>query len=266
MAANPVDALLNKAWPDAPDPALPVGSPRATDPRPVWRTPPKPVATAPSAPHSEPFETLNSRFHELPEPSDSDSPKPGAEPEPLEPPVSFVRAARRRAFWHSTGVRLLLGLLMLTGLAALALQVAHHERNRLAALYPQARPALAQMCQHLQCQLKPLAQIESIVVDSSSFNKLQGGSYRFNVALKNQAALPLAMPAVELTLTDSQDQPVLRRVLQPADLGSKSGVMDAAATWSSTLVISVLAADGSTADTTPDSARIAGYRVLAFYP
>ncbi len=259
--ANPADALLNKPWPDAPSDAmsvpLPVPSPRATEPRPIWKTSAKPAETS-SAPDSEPFE-LHSRFHELPEPSDSQKPAVTPQPvEPLEPPVSFVRAARRQAFWRRTGVRLVLSLLLLVALVALALQVAHQERNRLAALYPQTRPWLVQLCEHVPCTVGPLQQIESIVIDSSSFNKLQGGSYRLSLSLKNQSALPLAMPAVELTLTDSQDQPVLRRVLQPTELGSKTGVMDAAGTSSSTLVISV--------SDSPDNARIAGYRVLAFYP
>ena len=259
-----VDALLNKPLPDLPRTELVVAQ-RPVEPRPIWRSSAKPVAANASTPDSEPFE-LHSRFYDSPESSVShESAAERHAVEPLEPPVSFVRAARRQAFWRRSGVRLVLSALLLVALAAWALQVAHHERNRLAALYPQTRPWLVQMCEHLRCTVSPLQQIESIVIDSSSFNKMQGGSYRLSLSLKNQSALPLAMPSVELTLTDAQDQPVLRRVLQPADLGSKTAVIDAGGIWSNTQVISV-AADGATPETAPDSSRIAGYRVLAFYP
>jgi hypothetical protein len=63
------------------------------------------------------------------------------------------------------------------------------------------------------------------------------------------------MPAVELTLTDLQDQPVLRRVLLPADLQAPD-TLGAQAEWSVRMPLVVTA--------TPT--RIAGYRALVFYP
>jgi len=63
------------------------------------------------------------------------------------------------------------------------------------------------------------------------------------------------MPAVELTLTDAQDQPVLRRVLTPQDLAAPAE-LSAQGEWN--LAASLLVNLGST--------RITGYRVLAFYP
>ncbi|MEG1454253.1 MAG: DUF3426 domain-containing protein, partial [Comamonas sp.] len=62
-------------------------------------------------------------------------------------------------------------------------------------------------------------------------------------------------PAVELTLTDLQDQPVLRRVLLPADLQAPA-TLGAQAEWSVRIPLAVGA--------TPT--RIAGYRALVFYP
>ena len=56
-----------------------------------------------------------------------------------------------------------------------------------------------------------------IVIDSSGFNRLRSDTYRLNVTLRNQSPNDVAMPALELTLTDAQDLPVLRRVLQPAE-------------------------------------------------
>lgn len=172
--------------------------------------------------------------------------------------VSFVRQARRKAFWRRPGVRALLLLAGLALAALLAAQLAVHERDRLAVRSPALRPVLDALCRPLGCAVGLPRQIESIVIDSSSFNKLRGDAYRLSFTLKNLAAIPVAMPAMELTLTDSQDQTVVRRVLLPSDLGASSSVLAAASEWSGTIAMGV-SANGA-------SSRIAGYRLLAFYP
>ena len=63
------------------------------------------------------------------------------------------------------------------------------------------------------------------------------------------------MPAMELTLTDAQDQPVLRRVLLPNELAAPAE-MPALGEWATSVAVIV----------TPGGARVAGYRLLAFYP
>ena len=169
--------------------------------------------------------------------------------------VSFVKAARRRAFWRKPLVRsglVVLGLCLATALAA---QVAVHERNRVAAVAPQLRPLLLALCEPLGCELAPLRQISEVVIDSSSFNKARGDSYVLAVTMKSRSTVALEMPAVELTLTDAQDQPVLRRVLLPADMGAPQELA-AGGEWSAS--VSVLVTTGG--------ARVAGYRLLAFYP
>ena len=49
----------------------------------------------------------------------------------------------------------------------------------------------------------PLRQIDSVVIDSSAFSKVKGDVYRLSLTLKNTAPIDLAMPAVELSLTDT---------------------------------------------------------------
>lgn len=196
--------------------------------------------------------------------SDSTSEFPSDAPPRTEPAsepalhVSFVRDANREDFWARPRVRaaLMLGALVLGSL--LALQLVVHERDRLAAARPALRPWLAGLCQPIGCRVGPLRDIEAIAIDSSSFNKLRGDAYRLNVTVRNQALTQVAMPALELTLTDSQDQPVLRRVLLPVEFGPAAGVIAASSEQSISLPLAV-AADGS-------STRIAGYRLLAFYP
>jgi hypothetical protein len=76
--------------------------------------------------------------------------------------------------------------------------------------------------------------------------------------LKNNARLDVAKPSLELTLTDSQDQAVIRKVIAPADLGDKVAVIAQADEVSWVIPITVKQAQGS--------APVTGYRILAFYP
>jgi predicted Zn finger-like uncharacterized protein len=185
-------------------------------------------------------------------------PAPESELEPELHDLSFVRQARSQEFWGRPGMRALLVFALVLLALLLAAQVGVHDRDRLAAAQPDLRPWLARLCQVVGCHIAPPRQIDAIAIDSSSFNKLRGDAYRLNFTLKNQAAVPVAMPALELTLTDAQDQPLLRRVLLPSDLGNHPGTIAASTEWSGSLPLSV-AGNGS-------GARIAGYRLLAFYP
>lgn len=181
-----------------------------------------------------------------------------SEAEPGLHEVSFVRKARRIDWGARPRVRAAL-LVAVPALAMLlALQIALHDRDRLAAAAPALRPWLAKLCEPLNCRVGPPRHIDAIAIDSSSFNKLRGDAYRLNVTLKNQAGVAVAMPALELTLTDVQDQAVVRRVLMPAELGPGASVIAAASEWSGSLALGV-AANGA-------GVRIAGYRLLAFYP
>lgn len=176
---------------------------------------------------------------------------------------TFVRDAQRAALWQSGWVRGLLGVLAFALTGVLGLQIAVQERDRIAALEPRAVPWLQDLCRPLECNVSALQQIESIVVDASSFNKLRADarqeSYMLNVSLKNTAGMPVALPHVELSLNDVQDQSVVRRVLKPADLGATSASLAAGAEFAGGVAVQV--------DSTQlGGARIAGYRVLAFYP
>ncbi|WP_395452973.1 DUF3426 domain-containing protein [Acidovorax delafieldii] len=172
-----------------------------------------------------------------------------------DPEVSFVVAARRKAFWRKPVVRMVLWLGFIVSLLGLALQIAVQERDRIAALDVRTRPWLVKLCEPLRCELAPVRQIADVVIDSSSFNKARGDSYQLALTMKSTATIPLAMPAVELTLTDAQDQAVLRRVLLPTDMAAPAE-LPAKGEWGTS--VSVLVTTGG--------ARVAGYRLLAFYP
>ena len=169
---------------------------------------------------------------------------------------SFVRAARRQAFWRSAPVRVSLWVLcvLLTGL--LAVQIAWHERDRLAAQTPALRPLLIQLCAALDCDLHPYRHIAAVQIDSSGLSKVgHGDSYQLQVTLKNTSAVDVAMPALELSLTDAQEAVLVRRVLLPDEWGGPA-VLPAASEWS---VRTPVALQGA-------ASQLSGYRVLAFYP
>jgi predicted Zn finger-like uncharacterized protein len=180
----------------------------------------------------------------------------------------FVQQAQRAARWRSPWVRFGLALVALVLMGALALQIALQEKDQIAAQWPQTKPWLEQLCKEAGCKVEPLKRIEAIAVDSSSFNRINKNnaqleaitqSYRLAVTLKNIGALPVAAPHVELSLQDAQDQPILRRVLSPADLSASITALAPAQDMAGSLTLQI--------DTTQlANRRIQGYRVLAFYP
>ncbi len=178
-----------------------------------------------------------------------------AEPESHED-VSFVKQARRREFWRKPGVRVALVFAALLLLIAGAMQFAILERDRIVAMEPRSRPIVQAICDQIGCKISPLKQIDSFVVDSSTFAAAGPNLYRLSIGLRNNSTIMLAMPSIELTLTNSQDQTVVRRVLQPSELGAPE-TLSARSDWSGAISVSVSGAEG---------ARITGYRVLAFYP
>lgn len=184
------------------------------------------------------------------------SPQEQDDLEPL-PNVSFVRQARRRAFWRRPLVRMGLALASLALAALLVLQLAHEDRDRLALTEPALRPVLQAMCEALDCTLGPPRQIEAIVIESSGFNRLRNDTYRLAFTLRNTARVQVAAPAMELTITDAQDQPLARRVITAAEIGAPQGAIPAGTEFSRTI--------GLVLDN-PGPERVAGYRLLAFYP
>lgn len=172
--------------------------------------------------------------------------------------VSFLRNQKPESPKPGPRKRVALFVLSFFLFLGLLVQAMVHERDRIMALAPSFQPMLQALCAPLACTLSPLRRLDSIVVESASFTKLNGTTYRLNFTVKNTATTALAVPAVELTLTDSFDQPVVRRVFLASEIGVKSPEIAAGAEWPASLVVEVKVASA----TDP----VAGYRVLAFYP
>jgi predicted Zn finger-like uncharacterized protein len=172
--------------------------------------------------------------------------------------ASFLRDRTTRSDAPGPLMRATLVFLSLTLLLGLLGQVLIHERDRIVALESGLKPWLQVFCRPFNCTVSPLRWIDAIVIDSASFTKIQGDIFHLNLTLKNTAMTALAVPAVELTLTDALDQTVIRRVFLPHEFDGKPDTLAAGSEWSASLAVAVKASG------TPD--RVAGYRLLAFYP
>lgn len=118
--------------------------------------------------------------------------------------------AYRRWPWAIAAFLLLLVLLA---------QAAYFFRVDLAARLPGLKPALAGYCKLLGCSVplpqKPdLMSIESsdLEADPTHVNQIT-----LNALLRNRAPYAQAFPNLELTLNDTQDKPLARRIFKPKD-------------------------------------------------
>lgn len=188
--------------------------------------------------------------------SELDDPRP-ADPAPdlrAEPPL-FVRQAERAASWRTSRHRAALAGAVLLAAAALVLQVAMAYRDLIAARWTVLRPPLALLCTWADCRIEAPRQADALVVDSSGLVRVDRTStYRLSVVVRNRAPIDLAVPAVDLTLTDVQGMVIARRVLDPAELGVTQGSLPGGGELS---MKAVLALGGG---------QVSGYTIEVFYP
>jgi hypothetical protein len=151
-------------------------------------------------------------------------------------------------------VRALAGAAAVLALALLG-QAAIAWRHEIAAHWPAVQPALSALCEPLGCRVTPLRRIESLSVDASGLQRIEGAPlHRLSITLRNRADIALLAPALELTLTDSHGALLARRVLTLAELGFAAPTIAQGAE----LPLQALLATGER--------RISGYTVELFYP
>jgi predicted Zn finger-like uncharacterized protein len=145
-------------------------------------------------------------------------------------------------------------------LLALIGQAAFHFRDALAAHVPAIKPALVRICQVVGCAVDPLRDSAGLSIDASDLqaDPAHRGLLMLTATLRNRAGWPVAYPYLELTLTDAQDQVVVRRALAPTDYAR--GNADVAAGIAANGEIPVQLFIDASATTQ------AGYRLYAFYP
>lgn len=167
----------------------------------------------------------------------------------------FVRHAWRRERWTHPGIRITLAAFAMLLLGSLGLQAMHHFRDDVASHWPETTSTLSAWCEWAGCRVEAPRRLESITVESSTLNRANArDSFRLSIGLRNRSATRVAMPDIELSLTDSAGHLLTRRALTPADFRVVSTTVQPGAESNLQLLLS---AGGS---------PVTGYTVEIFYP
>lgn len=160
--------------------------------------------------------------------------------------------AKRSRVWLWSFASLLLILVA-------TIQSIYFLRDEIAIYYPNAKSYLLQACQQLSCSINLPKKIEFIIIDDSDMQEdaEHPGLIRFASTLINSGSHVVAYPNLELTLTDVEDKPVLRRIFKPDEyLPAETNIADGIQANAETKI--------KLAVTTSDVA-VAGYRVFVTY-
>jgi len=140
-----------------------------------------------------------------------------------------------------------------------AIQSVYFLRDEIAIYYPKVKPYLVQACQKLSCSINLPEKIESIAIDDSDMQEDADhpGLVRFASTLINGGNHVLAYPNLELTLTDVEDKPVLRRIFKPNEyLPAGTNIADGIQAGEETRIKLAITTNGI---------AVAGYRVFVTY-
>lgn len=167
-------------------------------------------------------------------------------------PVS--RPLRRTPFsWPLFGLSLALLLVLLA-------QTIYFKRTEIAAYYPQTKPWLTQACQYAKCTIALPKKIDLLTIDDSDMQEhlTYTQVLVFTSTLINHADFLQAYPNLELTLTNVDDEPVLRRTFKPSEYLQPSVTVDNGIAAKEETRIKLQLNTGDVA--------VAGYRVALNYP
>jgi Protein of unknown function (DUF3426) len=108
-----------------------------------------------------------------------------------------------------------------------------------------------------------LLDADGLSVENSGLVRVEKtNTYKLNVALRNRASTAVALPALELSLTDSQGKLMARRVLRAADFGVTQNTVPAGRE----LGLQATLQTAFSATTNPSQEPVAGYTIELFYP
>ena len=176
---------------------------------------------------------------------------------PVVPPTApeFVQRAQRRARWGSPGMRAVQAAAIASLLVVLGLQGLHQFRDEVAARWPETGPLLASWCGAIACTIAAPHRIEDVAVESTALTRASTpDAFRLSVVLRNRGATAVALPSVDLSLTDASGQLVSRRMLGPLDFRVVAAAIRPGAESALQLILST------------GGARVTGYTVEVFYP
>jgi hypothetical protein len=146
------------------------------------------------------------------------------------------------------------------GLLAIGLQAALAFRAELAVVWPNARPALVTLCNAAGCEVGLPTKVALVGIEASDLHPDSEGKNRLvlTATLKNRAPFAQTYPHLELTLTDTEDKAVARKVLAPADYLPTGTPIPQGMQPGTDIAVAVGVDSGELAAT--------GYRLYLFYP
>lgn len=152
----------------------------------------------------------------------------------------------------------LVGALLL--LLMLLAQAAYQYRSAIVLLFPETKPYAAALCANLGCDLPLPRRIELVSIEASDLqaDTTNPSVMVLSATLKNRAIFNQQHPSLELTLTNAQDQPLVRRVLAPQDYFGRAVSTQAGFGANTEIAIKVFI-EGS-------QVKATGYRLYLFYP
>ncbi|XZG71342.1 DUF3426 domain-containing protein [Chitinibacteraceae bacterium HSL-7] len=167
---------------------------------------------------------------------------------------ALLTPPKRRTLAKAGGALLIVILLLL-----LLAQTAFHFRARLSTDYPWLRPLLTQACAPLGCTIPLAHNAELLRSDYTDLSLMPGYDNRVQLVatLRNLAPYPQALPMMEVTLTDDNEQVVYKHRFKPADYlqpGSKVSELAAHDDLQASMVLDL------------GALRSSGYTVYWFYP
>ena len=110
-------------------------------------------------------------------------------------------------------------------------------------------------CVAVDCTVGAARRIDDIYVESSALNRAgPPNTFRLSVAIRNRGDLLLAIPTVELSLTDASGQLLVRRALAPGDFQATPSALQPGAESGLQLMLAA------------SSMPVTGYTLELFYP
>jgi predicted Zn finger-like uncharacterized protein len=161
---------------------------------------------------------------------------------------------------RSRATRVLLAVAAPLLLLALVAQGLFHFRDALAAHWPQTRPALVRLCAAAGCEVRPLRDVSALSIDASDLqaDPAHKGLLILSATIRNRAGYAVAYPYLELTLTDSADQVVVRRAMPASEYAGGTADLPRGIAANGESVVRLFIDASATTQ--------AGYRLYLFYP
>lgn len=222
--------------------------PEATEPEATQPEPTAPEATAPEATAPEAVEPVAAQpeamLAQAARPAAATEDNAGqAEPLPEAPP--------RRWPWV---------LACLVALTALCLQAVLAFRVELAVLWPEAKPALVALCEVADCEVGLPAKVALVGIEASDLHpdSEHPGRLVLTATLKSRAPFAQQFPHLELTLTDTADKAIARKVLAPAEYLPPQAALAEGMPPNADIIVTFGVDSGDV--------KASGYRLYVFYP